>query len=151
MIGCERTMMESDAPGKTQNPIPSVLAVLLCDMVISDAFTGKKTLVGLLDILSAADFPVKAPAFTLYARLTDMNGEYAMRFDLVNLEDEQRLASFTAEVQSPPDRLATSELAVQFPEGIRFERPGRYEFQVYADEVFVGRCTLRAERKEASQ
>jgi len=122
--------------------------MLLCEIFITDAATGKKTLVGLFDRLTAPDFPMVAQGFTLFARLTDMNGKYAVRFDLVSLEDEERMASFTAEMQSPPDRLATGDLAVQFPPGIKFERPGRYEFQMYADEVFIGRCTLAAEEQE---
>lgn len=138
-------------PDRTPNPIPSVLAVLLCDTVITDAATGRKTLVGLFDTLFASAFPVVVPAFTLFAKLTDMSGKYAMRFDLVNLEDEQRLASFSAEVQSPADRVATYDLVAQFLGGVRFERPGRYEFQLYADEVLIGRCTLAVgQRKEAS-
>jgi len=133
------------------NPIPSVVAMLLCETIITDAATGRKTLVNLFETFSAtSDFPQVAQAFALYAKLTDMEGHYAMRIDLVSLEDEQRLVSFTGALDSA-DRLRTYDLAVLFSPGIKFERPGRYEFQLYADEVFVGRCTLKLERREVSQ
>jgi len=35
-----------------KGPIPVLMAMLLCDMVITDPDTGKKTLVGIFDRLS---------------------------------------------------------------------------------------------------
>jgi hypothetical protein len=137
----------------TDKPIPSVLAMLLCDTCITDVATAKKTLVGLFDgFFTLTDFPlVTQQAFSLYAKLTDMEGQYAMSIDIVSLEDEQRLATFTIPVQAPANRLEVFELLLMFPPGLKLERPGRYEFQLYADEIFVGRCTAKAEKREAVQ
>jgi hypothetical protein len=50
------------------NNIPSVLAIVLCDWIIIEQGTGKKTLVGLFDNLNAAVFPVLRPmGFYTYA------------------------------------------------------------------------------------
>jgi hypothetical protein len=132
-------------------PIPSVLAILLCDTCITDAATSKKTLIGLFDRFLYTELPITPPGFTLYAKLTDMDGQYAMRIDLVNLEDEQRLASFTLDLQASQNRLGIYDLLVMFPARLQFDRPGRYEFQLYADEIFVGRTTVTVEKREMPQ
>jgi hypothetical protein len=135
-----------------EKPIPSVLAMLLCDVILTDiAPTSKKTLVGIFDRFWTDQLPVAAPGFVLYAKLTDMAGQYQMRVDVVNLHDEQRLASFTVSVESPADRLQPFEFVVRFPPGLKFDGPGAYEFQLYADEAFIGRCVVNVEKKEVLQ
>src|ERR1017187_9080810 len=131
-----------------EKSIPSVLAMLLCDTVLTEAVapTGKKTLVGIFDVFWTDQFPLAAPGFVLYAKLTDMEGPYQMRIDLANLHDAQRLASFTVPVESPADRLQTFDFLVGFPPGLKFESSGIYEFQLYADEAFIGRCTVTVKK-----
>jgi hypothetical protein len=50
------------------NNIPSVLAIVLCDWIIIEQDTGKKTLVGLFDNLNSSAFPFLRP-MGFYARL----------------------------------------------------------------------------------
>ena len=134
-----------------EKSIPSVLAVLMCDVFITDTTTGKKTLVGIFDGLSAAQFPLKTYPFAVYAKLTDMEGDYNFRIDLIGMEDEARLATFTMRVKSPASRLEKLDCVFSFQTGVEFERPGHYEFQLYADDVFIGRCTMEVQKREAQQ
>jgi len=92
---------------KLMNNIPSVLAIVLCDWIIIEQGTGKKTLVGLFDNLNAPAFPFLRP-LGFYARLTDLDGDYKFDVRVVRLEGagEELMARAEAEFKAT-DRLAT--------------------------------------------
>jgi len=56
-------------------PVPSVLAVLVCDSVILESQTGKQSIIGIFDNIHAAQAPF-SQRVGFYARLTDAEGEY---------------------------------------------------------------------------
>ena len=126
------------------NNIPSVLAILLCDGIIIEQGTGKKTLVGLFNNLNAASFPTVQPV-GFYASLTDLDGHYRFDIRVVRLagETEELMGGAEAEFESH-DRLATLEMAVNLPP-VPFTGPGRYEFQLFADGIYIGRATLNVQ------
>ena len=126
------------------NNIPSVLAVLLCDTIIIEQGTGKKTLVGLFENLNAADFPTARPV-GFFARLTDMEGNYHFDVRVVRLDAEKEELMVGAEFEyKADDRLAILDVALNLPP-VPFLTPGRYEFQLYADDgIYIGRAALTA-------
>ena len=64
--------------------------MLICDIAIRETQTNKVTLVGIFDRVMATDFPVTyARPIAVYARITDAQGTYDLRLELVRLEDEQ--------------------------------------------------------------
>lgn len=122
--------------------IPSLLAILMCDQVIIDAATSKKTLVGLFDHIGASQFPAMQPV-GFYARLTDLEGEYTFVIRVVNLTDgEKRVGELRTPPIKQPDRLAFLELALNLPP-VPFPQPGQYEFQLYANEDYIGRSVIK--------
>ena len=66
-------------------PHPSLNAMLLCDLTIREHGTGKMSLIGIFENISAARFPVVHRALTVYAKLADAEGEYGIRLELVRL------------------------------------------------------------------
>jgi hypothetical protein len=127
------------------NNIPSVLAILLCDWIIIEQGTGKKTLVGMFDSLQAAAFPtVRSMGF--YARMTDLEGHYHFEVRVVRLEGnkEETMGGALAEFKAA-DRLAILEMALNLPP-FQFPAPGRYEFQLFADDVYIGRAVLNVDQ-----
>lgn len=62
---------------------PKVRAFLLCDAAVTDRVSGKTTLVGIFDQVVAPSYPVMCGSFTVYFKLTDLNGSYM--FDVVFL------------------------------------------------------------------
>ncbi len=122
--------------------IPTVLAMLLCDQVITDAGSQKKTLVGLFDSVFTPQVPfLYVGGFSIFARLSDAEGKYNFRVDVVFLDDDKPLGSVTTNEVIAPNRLAFVEL-IMVVAGIGFEKYGKYEFQLYANDVYVGRTTL---------
>ena len=129
------------ARGNPEVPKPIGQAVLLCDDVIREADTGKMTLVGIFDRVMGPAFPLSwtRPA-SVYARVTDAHGHYTFRLDLVDLERDQTIGRIELPFQLE-DRIASHDLV--FPmNGMRFERPGNYEFQLFADLRYVGGMRL---------
>ena len=99
------------------------MAMLLCDMVITDPDTGKKTLVGIFDRLNALQFPTKR-TMTVYAKLTDVQGKYNFRLQFIGIDRDQVLG----EVQSEPIEISSRLEPFQFhlPITVGVEHPGPF-------------------------
>ncbi len=122
------------------SPVPSLLAILICDQVISDAETKKKTVVGIFDTYASARVPFGAN-LAVYARVIDLDGTYKFKFRLANLRTEQPIIDMeTSEVRWTNPR-AAFELGVNF-RNLPIQEFGTYEFQLYANEVYIGRAVM---------
>ncbi len=123
------------------SPVPSVLAMLLCDLVIVDQQSNKKSLIGVFDRLYALAFPAPLNC-AVYAKLADAEGQYAFRLRIVNLKDEKLLTEIemqaNVQTRSEPVEVAAQLMGIPIPE------PGKYEVQLYSDDVYLGRVTLQA-------
>ncbi len=119
--------------------------MLLCDQVITDAETGKKTLVGVFDSMRPPTAPFPAPPFAIYARLSDAEGKYTFRTDIVYLDADEKMGNIQVGEADAPDRLKFVDLIMRIPPGMALKY-GTYEFQLYANDVFIGRITMRVER-----
>jgi len=121
---------------------PSVVAMLVCDQIIAEQGTGKKSLVGVFDNMYSPGFPVQT-RFAVYAKLVDLDqGQYKCRVRLVKLKDETLVADLTADLVIN-DPLSPAELAINMV-GIIVPEAGKYEFQLYADDIYLHRITLNA-------
>jgi hypothetical protein len=109
--------------------------MLLCDLTIREAGTGKVSLIGVFENISAARFPVVHRALSVYAKLADAEGEYTIRLELVRLDDSHMVAQGTLRATFA-DRMTPGELIFAL-ENLGFDRPGRYEFRLYASDRFV--------------
>lgn len=128
--------------------VPSLLSVLICDSVIVDAQSQKKTLVGLFDLIAVSQVPFMQKV-GFYAKLTDLEGTYTFGIRLVQLaEEEQLLIEGTAGPYEVMDRLSSIEIALNLPP-VPVPEYGRYEFQFFANDVYIGRATMNVVRPEA--
>jgi len=116
-------------------PHPSLNAMLLCDHTIREQGTGKVSLIGIFESIASGRFPVVHRALSVYAKLTDAEGEYAIRLELVRLDDTHVVAQGTLRA-SFADRMTPGELIFAL-ENLGLERAGRYEFRLFADDRFV--------------
>lgn len=90
--------------------------------------------------------PVHLNSVGLYAKLVEGSGSYEIKVRLVNLRDESPVMEIKATAQWPnPEE--PFELAFNF-QGIPLGEFGTYEFQLYADKIFLGRALLRAVKFE---
>jgi hypothetical protein len=133
-------MVEPQAPS---NVVPILVAALVADVVATDPSTNKKTIVGVWDVLHSQKFPT-ARQFFLYVKLADAQGHYQARFQFVRLEGDQPIAEAVTEFDIT-DRLLSADFAVQFP-ALLLPEPGRYEFRIFANDVFIGSTFIDARK-----
>ncbi len=128
--------------------VPSVLAILLADYVITEGGSQKKTVVGIIDGLWGVSAPIHHRV-AFFARLTDMEGIYKFTIRVVRMtpDSEELVAGGELPEASITDRLGIVDIALNLPP-TRFPEFGKYEFQLFANSVFLGRAVLNVNKKE---
>ena len=135
---------EANSGVEQRLPHPALKAILLCDRLIQEAATDKVTIVGVVDRLTASEFPFEyVRGLELYVRVIDAAGEYPIRMEIVRVADEHTIGRGEA-VVSIPDRMNPYDLQFDLPR-IPFEFPGQYEFRVFANGRFVSAAVLLIE------
>jgi len=122
--------------------IPKTNAMLVCDYVITEQGTKKKSLIGIFENIAAVKFPMVHSVLSVYIKLTDARGTYQFRLDLVDLKTNTVIGQGgipnTIEI---PDPLICHELVFNL-RGLKFEHPGDYEFRIYANDHIFGQKTF---------
>jgi len=132
------------------NTTPVISAMLICDKIIAEAMTNKKTLVGIFENIAAVKFPCIHHSLSIYINFTDALGSYDFKLELVDSDENKPLN--TAEIKNVvvKDKLMSSELAFNL-QGLSFPHPGKYEFRIYANDKFCGSKFFNVVQLEQSQ
>jgi uncharacterized protein DUF6941 len=123
-------------PDATLPPHPVLRAMLTCDYTIRDAATGKVSLIGIFEAIQASDFPVLHPTLCVYVNMSDLAGQYSLRLEFLRVEDNVALGRGDMTVAFA-DRMRPAEVIFDF-RNLAFERAGRYEFRLTANDRYVG-------------
>lgn len=110
----------------SKNPAeaPMGLALQICDTVIDDRATGKKSLIGLFDRIHAATFPCVHPALSVFAAVSSVRGEVPCEIICRHADGEPVALAAKGNINIPdPNRVV--ELVFNF-KGVRFLKPGTY-------------------------
>ncbi|MHC4955975.1 MAG: DUF6941 family protein [Planctomycetota bacterium] len=129
-------------------PRPSVKAVLVCDQIIHEFRTNKKSVIGIFEEIHLRKFPAQYPRIAVYVNLTDAHGEYVLEMRLLNEKREEFGRGQTPSVKIE-DPLATCEFALQI-QNLVFPKPGKYEFQIFANGDFIATKTFRVRKTAGS-
>jgi hypothetical protein len=111
---------------------PSVQSFLICDCVIEDSLTKKRTLIGIFTHLQALSFPFQHQQLGLYFCMTDAEGTYHFDIDLVYVHTDQLVCRASLPHVVIGDRLQISDFGINIP-ALVFPAPGRYEFRLRLD------------------
>jgi hypothetical protein len=120
-----------------------VKAFLVCDQIIQDAQSGKKSLIGVFHELRAERFPAVHPVLWIYANLTDAHGRYHFQIRLVDVERGDVLGRGEPPAIEIPGPLQTTELSAQL-RNVALPRGGTYEFQLLSNEQMLATKAIRA-------
>lgn len=116
---------------------PSIQAFLVCESVICEAGTNKKTIVGTFTHIKSQSFPVVMPQIGLYLCFTDAEGKYLFEVELHSLNGGVRLGGgkipSSIEIK---DRLMITDVGIAL-KNVVFPAPGRYEFLLKANGVVI--------------
>ncbi len=121
--------------------------MLVCDLAIREAETGKFSLIGIFESITTAALPTLHPQLSVYVKLTDAEGHYPLRLELVQLET----ATIVARAESGldvKDRMGSVELVLEL-RNLTFGEPGLYEFRLLANDRFVGSKTFQVIKFES--
>jgi hypothetical protein len=127
--------------------IPFPVAILLCDTIITDAKTTKKTLVGIFESFNLPQLPSAVAGYSFFARLADMEGKYYFRINVVSLEGDKSIAVINSSEINVPAGNRYIDLALTMPQ-ITFEKAGLHEFQLLANEIYLGRVVIEVRKME---
>lgn len=124
--------------------VPLLVAVLVCDVAVADRVTGKKNLIGIFDRLHVSEFPTRRPV-SLYFKLVDAEGYYRIEVRYEQTATGKELARAEGELTSS-NRLVSADLYIDFPP-LPFPTEGTYEFQIWANEMFLGSTSIVARQR----
>lgn len=134
--------MVSDTRAIRNTPAPVCLAFLLCDYVISDEGTKKKTVVGLFDTIWVKGFPAQHRRAVLYVRLIGAEGQYDATVEYVNVSTEEVLGRAVGKIEVQ-DRHRPAEFVVEVGP-LDIPTAGEYEFRLWLNEHYIQRVGLIA-------
>ncbi len=126
-------MTKDDRP--LSKVVPVLVAALVCDAAVADPTTGKKNLVGIFDRVNVRTFPTQQP-MSLYVKLTDAEGFYNVQVRYVQSNSGQELAKAEGQAQFA-SRLGSFDFLISLP-SVPVPSEGRYEFQIWANDVYLG-------------
>jgi len=134
----------------SKNTKPIVNAMLVCDKVITEAHTNKKSLIGIFGNINAYKFPCVHNFLSVYIKFTDAIGEYNFHLELVNLEDGSIVGrSDIPKTITVNDPLVTHDLVFNLA-ALKFTNPGKYEFRIFANDEVFGQKTFLVNKAESS-
>jgi len=123
---------------------PMGLALLLCDVVIEDKTTGKKSLIGLFDRIHTQAFPCVHSSMAVFVSLTGGHGDCPCEITCRHEDGETVAFSLRGDIKFP-DPAKVVDLIFRL-NGVRFPKPGTYWVHFFADEVPIMMRPLRLER-----
>jgi len=104
---------------------------IICDTVITEAVTGKKSLIGKFDAIHAVRFPCTR-TFCVYLSLVEAREEYRMSFEIVNISSGSSIAkaNFPHAFQNP-DPITPVEVTFQM--NVKFPQEGAYDLRIFCN------------------
>jgi len=121
---------------KGKLPLPKVLAINICDQIIQDAKTHKRSLIGLFNRIKAQRFPIRHGLLHVYVVLTDGHGSYTGELRFVNLSNDQMIAKMTGPfIFKNPLQVIEMNIEIR---NLEFGSEGKYSVQFCCNGQEVG-------------
>ncbi len=125
------------------------LALVICDTIIEDKATGKKTLVGLFDRLFSGRFPCVHPSMSVFVTLTGSRGTFPCEVICTHTDDATIAFSAKGEVKLLDPRQVV-DLVFRL-QGVRFPKEGNYWLRFHVEGIPIMMRTLLVRRQPASE
>ncbi|MBI3844764.1 MAG: hypothetical protein HY292_09020 [Planctomycetes bacterium] len=118
-------------PEKKESP-PVLDGIILCDQIIEDRLSGKKSIIGIFQEILAAKFPCVHPCMWIYAAISDAEGDFEFELRLLEGESLNRISSSRTSKIRIANRLQRTEIQIRM-DGLPLKKPGQYVFQILAN------------------
>lgn len=118
---------------KKPSPIP--LSLILCDAIIEDKKTNKKSLIGMFSTVTTGKVPCVLGRFGVFISLTEGIGEYTCALRCIFAEDNTLIGETKGKVCFK-DRREVVEVTLDV-NGVTFPQYGDYRFDLYCEDSLV--------------
>lgn len=106
---------------------PIGLAIIICDTVIADQKTGKKSLIGIFNRIWAQSFPAPHPELHIFISLTNGHGHYKCSLQCLNESNGQIISKAEGDIDfEDPRQVIEADFNLR---GLVFPAPGQYSFE----------------------
>lgn len=116
-------------------PSPLGLAIVICDLIIEDKQTHKKSLIGIFNQIGTTNFPCRHPRMAVYVSLTEGRGQYDVRLRIAQEATGQPVGQVQGQMQLN-DIHAVAELNFDLL-NVNFPAPGLYAIEFYCDDALI--------------
>ena len=117
----------------SQTETPLGLSLVMCDTIIEDKHTGKKTLVGLFDRIHARRFPCVHPLMCVFVSLTGARGHFPC--EVVCRHQDSHTVAFAAKGEvTIRDPRQVVDLVFRLS-GVTFTKPDMYWLNLVVDDI----------------
>jgi hypothetical protein len=125
---------------------PSLLALVLCDTIIREAGTNKLSLIGTFNGVFSNAFPCTHPSLSVYIAITEGRGKVNCKLRMIALDTNAVIFELPGQFEfSGP--ISVGEVVFQLQQ-IRFEQPGVYAIEFWADGDMLGSRKVSAQKLE---
>ena len=123
----------ADQPGRA----PTLIAILVCDLIIRDEMTHNVSLIGIFNTIYSGEFPCTHPRMHVFVSLTDGRGSCQGRLCLVDRETDEILAETVGDIEFPPDARSVVDMNFELRQA-PIPKPGAYAFDFYVEGELIG-------------
>ncbi len=116
---------------------PSLVSLLICDQVIDDKLSNKKSAIGIFNTIIVPKVPVVIHQMAILASVTEIAGRVELEIRLVRDTDNAVLFSGKGNVEAP-DPLAIVDLLFAM-QGLKIPEAGQYAFEILSGAALLGR------------
>ncbi|MBI1871613.1 MAG: hypothetical protein HYS07_10535 [Chlamydiae bacterium] len=111
---------------------PKALAMIICDEIIEDKRTNKKSLIGIFNSIAAYNLPIRHKKMLVFISVTNCRGSYKTILQYSSLKDLKPIAQIHGTITST-DPNAVIECAFELFD-VAFPYEGKYNFQLLIDD-----------------
>jgi hypothetical protein len=110
-------------------------ALIICDQMIEEAKTGKKSLIGIFNNIFSATFPAQHPKMCVYASLTNGRGPGSVELRCVNVETGQTLFKFGGGIVfSDPNEVVEMNFNLNL---VPLDAPGLHSLELWFEDELL--------------
>ncbi len=128
--------------------VPTVVALVLCDQVIDDRLSNKKSAIGIFNTVVVPRVPTTISQFYVLASLTEFTGRTELELRLVRDADNQVLFSGQGAVEAP-DPLAIVDLVFAM-QGLQVTDGGQHAFELLTGGTLLSRRRFQVVQRPPS-
>lgn len=116
---------------------PILLSAITCNRVIFDKISGMPSVIDIVQMINAPNFPARHPQIVFFCELTNGHGTTELQIRLVDAQQDEKVIFEKAGTVQFTDVKQIVTLAMDL-HGIVFPHPGEYRFQLFTGGYLLG-------------